>query len=109
YRDAEPVPGSDVEAEPGGHEQRHRAEVQEPRGPEGAALAEAGGDRLQPLLAVDLEVEQRVEAVEAGDPECNRAAEGAGLPRDSPRDRGPRADGREPVHRAEPEVAEPRP
>src|SRR5206468_1035325 len=72
-------------------------------------LAEADGDRLQALLAVDLQIEQRVEAVEAGHPERDRAAEGPRLPRDRSRDRRPGTDRRKSVDRPQPEVAEPGP
>ena len=55
-----------------------------------------------------VEVEQRVEEVEAGDPEADRAAERPRLPRELTRDRDPGADRREAEAGAEPEVAEPR-
>ena len=83
--------------------------MEEAGGPKDAPLPEARGHRLQPLHAVDLDVEQRVEEVEAGDPERNRAAERPGLPRDRAGDRRPGADRREPVDGAEPEVARPGP
>ena len=64
---------------------------------------------MQPLATVDLDVEERVEEVEAGDPERDGAAEHPGLASGKlARDRGPGPDGREPVDGAEPEVAEPR-
>jgi hypothetical protein len=107
--DAEPVEDADVETEPGHDEQRHRPEVEEPRAPERASLAEAHRDRPQSLLAVDVLVKQRVEEVEAGHPERDRAAQSPGLPRQRPRDRRPRAHRGKPVHRPQPQVAEPRP
>ena len=61
------------------------AEVQQPRAEERAPLAEARRDRVEALLPVDLDVEQRVEEVEAGDPERDRAAERPRLPRKSSR------------------------
>src|SRR5438445_3324918 len=78
------------------------------RSEEGAPLAEAGHDRVEPLCAVDLRVEERVEEVEAADPERHRAAERPRLPRQAPGDGDPTAHGRESVDRAEPGVTEPR-
>ena len=59
------------------------------------------------MRAVDLEVEERVEEVEAGDPARDRRAEHPRLPRQLAGDRDPGADRREPVDGAEPEVREP--
>ncbi len=73
----------------------------------GAAHAEPRDDRVQTLPPVDLLVEQRVEEVEARHPERDRGAEHPRLPRQLAGDRHPGADGRETVHRAEPEVAQP--
>src|ERR1051326_4781820 len=83
--------------------------MEEPCAEERAALAEAHRDRLETLLPVDLDVEQRVEEIEPGNPERDRATQRPRLPRDRPRDRRPGPDRGEPVDRAEPEVAEPRP
>ncbi len=74
---------------------------------EDAALAEADRPRVQALGAVVLEVEERVEEVEAGHPERDRAAERPRLPRQLAGHRRPRADRREAERRAEPLVAEP--
>ena len=82
--------------------------MREPRAEERAAHAEARDDRVQTLAPVDLLVEERVEEVEASDPERDGSAEHPGLPRQPPGDRHPCADGRESVDRAEPEMAEPR-
>ena len=71
-------------------------------------LAEAGHPGVQPLLAIDIDVEERVEEIEAGDPRGDRGAERPRLPRQLALDRCPGADRRKPVDRAEPEVAEPR-
>src|SRR5205814_7255232 len=70
---------------------------------------EAQRDRREALGTVYLEIEQRVEEVEPCDPERNGAAEPPCRPGDRPRDRGPGADGRKPVDRSQPEVAEPGP
>ena len=59
---------------------------------------------MQALRAVDIAVEERIEEVEAGDPQGDGAAERPGFPRQRVRDRRPRAERREPVHGAEPEV-----
>ena len=75
-----------------------------PRAPEDAALAQARRPRVEPLRAVDVGVEERVEEVEAGDPDGDGAAEHPRLPRQVSADRHPGADRREPVDRAEPEV-----
>src|SRR3954454_14695587 len=73
------------------------------------ALAEADRDRLEPLRPVDLEVEQRVEEVEPGHPERDRAAQHPGLPWNRPGARRPGTHRSEPVHGPEPEVPEPGP
>jgi hypothetical protein len=54
-----------------------------------------------------LQVEERVEEVEAGDPERDGTAERPGLPRQLSREGSPRTDRREPERGAEPQVAEP--
>src|SRR5439155_25591950 len=90
-------------------EQGNRSEMEGARRAEGPALAEAHRDRRQPLRAVDLEVEQRIEQVEPGHPERDGAAERPRLPRDRAGDRRPGPDRGEPVDRPEPEVAEPGP
>ena len=81
--------------------------MREPSTEEGASDAEPRDDRVQSLPPVDLLVEERVEAIEAGDPERDCGSEHPGLPRQAARDRHPGADRREAVDRAEPEVAEP--
>jgi hypothetical protein len=106
--DAEPVEDADVQPEARGNEQRERREVQGARARERAALSEPRRPRMEPLRAVDVDVEERVEQVEAGDPRCDRGAEGPRLPRQVALDRRPGADRREAVDRAEPEMAEPR-
>src|SRR5712691_991468 len=63
---------------------------------------------MQAFRAVDLDVEERVEEIEARHPERDGGAEQPRLPRQVVRDRDPGADGGEAVDRAEPEVAEPR-
>ena len=65
------------------------------------------GTRVEAVRAVVLEVEERVEDVEAGDPDGDGGAEQPGLERQLVRDRRPGADRREPVDGAEPEVREP--
>src|SRR2546430_12746067 len=57
------------------YEQGNRSEMEGARRAEGPALAEAHRDRRQPLRAVDLEVEQRIEQVEPGHPERDRSEE----------------------------------
>ena len=106
--DPEPVGKPDRQPEPGGGKQRDRPRMHRPRPGEDAADAEPRRPRVEPLLAVDLQVEERVEEVEAGDPERDRGAEHPGLPRQLSGDRDPRTDGREAVDRAEPQVSEPR-
>ena len=84
-----------------------RADVHHGRAREHAALAEPGRPRMQADLPVVLQVEQRVEEVEAGDPEGNRGAQRPRLPRKLTGDGHPRANRGQPERRAEPEVAEP--
>ena len=98
---------ADVEPEPRGGEQRDRAEMVQAGAEEDAALAEAHRPRVQSLLPVVLDVEERVEEVEARHPERDRAAERPRLPRQLAGHRHPRADRREPERDAEPRVAEP--
>src|SRR5579884_411075 len=81
--------------------------MREARPSECAAHTEARDDRMQALPPVDLLVEERVEEVEAPDPEGHRRAEHPRLPGQSAGDRDPGANGREAVHGAQPEVAEP--
>src|SRR3989442_15148409 len=61
------------------------------------------------LRAIDLDVEERVEEIEAGDPERHRGTEHPRFPGQMVRNRDPRADRCESVDSAEPEVAEPGP
>ncbi len=109
HGDPEPVEDADVEPDADGGQQHDRAKVEQPCAPEDAALAEANRHRLKPLLTIDVQIEQRVEEVEARDPERDRAAEGPGLPRQLALDRSPGADRRQAVDGPEPQVAEPRP
>src|SRR5205085_10086850 len=108
-RRAEPVEGSHVETEAGGNQQRNRGEMEETRGGERALRTEAGRHGVEALGAVDVGVEERVEAVEARHPGRDRTAERPGLPRELPSDRDPGPNRGEAVHRAKPEVAEPGP
>ena len=62
-----------MQADAGRDEQPDRRQVQRARAGERAALAEARRPRVQALLAVDLDVEERVEEVEAGDPGATAA------------------------------------
>src|SRR5581483_5069765 len=78
---AEPVEDADREPEPGEEEEGDRRHVQHPGAGEDRVLAEAHRPRVQPLAAVDLDVVERVEEVEAGDPRRHRAAERPRLPR----------------------------
>src|SRR5579884_1591879 len=105
---AEPVRRADVEPDADGAEEHERREMQRARACERPTLAEARRPRVQALVAVDLDVEQRVEQVEPGDPCGDRRPERPCLPRERPLDRNPCADGREAVDGAEPEVAQPR-
>ena len=75
---------------------------------EDAALAEAGRPRMQTFATIVVEVVERVEEVEAGDPEQDGGTEHPRLPRSTTGDGEPGADRREPEAGAEPEVAEPR-
>ena len=72
---ADPVENADRQAEPGDDQQDDRRQVQDPRAQEGAFDAETRRDRVQPLAPVDLNVEQAVEEVEAGDPGGDGRAE----------------------------------
>src|SRR5439155_25475332 len=72
-------------------------------------LAESRRERVQPLLAIDLEIEQRVEEVEARHPERDCATERPRWPRQPSGDRDPGADRREAVDGPEPEMREPGP
>ena len=106
--DAEPVEGADAEPEPHGNQRAaRRRHVEHARPAEDAALAPAHGPRVEPLRAVDLHVEERVEEVEAGDPERHGGTEQPGLQRQLAGDGNPAADGRKAVDGAEPEVREP--
>ncbi len=107
--DADPVERADGKSEPDRDETRDRRSVRDPRAEEHSADAEPRRDGVQPLLAVDVDVEQRVEEVEARDPERDRGAEHPRLPRELAGDRNPAPDRREPVHDPEPDVAEPGP
>src|SRR6188472_738895 len=106
--DAEPVPGPDVESGAGGGEQRDRAGVHRAGAAERPVHAESRGPRVETRRAIVVEVEQRVEQVEAGNPEAHRAPERPRLPRKLARDRHPGADRRQAEASAEPEVAKPR-
>ena len=102
YHDAE------READADEREQHDRQRVQQRAPQKTPRDAEARRHRMQPLAPVDVDVEQRVEEVEAGDPGRDGAAELPRLERQLPGDRDPRAHRREPVDGAEPEMAEPR-
>ena len=78
--DSEPVEQAEREAPADGGEQENGRRVREPRAEKGAVDAEPRRDRVQSLLTVDLDVEERIEEVEAADPERDRAAERPGLP-----------------------------
>ena len=106
-RDAEPVREPEVEVRADECEQQDREHVQDACAPEDALGPEAGGEAVQALAVVDLGVEQGVEEVEARDPAGDRAAELPRRERQLPGDRDPRAHRRQPVHRTEPEMAEP--
>ena len=67
--DAEPVEERRRRARAGCGEEHDRAGVEDARADEDAALAEAHGPRVQSLRAIVIEVEERVEEVEAGDPQ----------------------------------------
>src|SRR4051812_46202754 len=107
-RDAEPVPDAEREPDADEREQHDRQGMQYARPPEDTVDAEARGDRMKSLAPVDVDVEQRVEEVEAGDPGGNGAAELPRLERQLPGDRDPRSHRRKTVDSAEPEMAEPR-
>ena len=62
---AGPVPPVHVEAETGGHEERHGRDVHPARTEECTTLAEAHSPGVESLRPVDLEVEEREEAVES--------------------------------------------
>ena len=106
--DAHPVERPDRQAGARRDEERDRRQVQRAGAGERTTLAEPRRPRVQPLFAVDLRVEERIEEIEAGNPGGDAAAERPGLPRQLTLDRGPRAHRRQPVDGAEPEVAEPR-
>src|ERR1051325_4089559 len=82
--------------------------MSDPRAEERATNTEARDDRVQPLAPIDLLVEEGVEEVEASDPERDGSAEHPGLPGQAPGDGHPRADRREPIDGAQPEMAQPR-
>src|ERR1700753_781274 len=82
--------------------------MRETRSEKSALHAEPRHDRMQPLAPVDLLVEERVEEVEARDPEGDGYSEHPRLPRQLAGDRDPRTDARETVDRSQPEVTRPR-
>ena len=82
-------------------------DVEDASGREDAALAEPGRPRVQALLAVVLEVEERVEEVEAGDPERDGPAERPRLPGEVTGHGDPRSHRRQPERGSEPEMAGP--
>src|SRR5215472_10433518 len=90
--DSEPVEDADGQTEAGRGEADDRRRVGKPRTEKRAAHAETRDDRVQSLAPVDLLVEERVEAVEAGDPERDGGTEHPGLPRQLPGDRDPGSD-----------------
>src|SRR4051794_2065246 len=105
--DAEPVEDADRQPEPDREQAGDGRGMRETSAEERPAHAEPRDDRMQALPTVDLLVEERVEEVEARDPERDGGAEQPGLPRQLPGDCDPGTDGREAVDRTEPEVAEP--
>ena len=106
--EADPVREAEMKPRAGDAEEDDGGEVREPGAVEDPAVAEADGDGVEALLAVDPLVEERVEEVEARYPEGDRGPERPRRPRQSAGDRDPCSDRREPVNRAEPEVGEPR-
>src|SRR5439155_15680013 len=106
---AEPVERAEMEPEANRGEQGNRGRVGKARPPEETPLAESRRERVQPLLAIDLEIEQRVEEVEARHPERDCATERPRWPRQPSGDRDPGADRREAVDGPEPEMREPGP
>src|SRR5947209_20462848 len=106
---ADPVPRADADAETDCAEQRDCRRVACTSAGEHTAHAEPRRDRVQALRSIDLDVEERIEEVEACDPKRNRKPERPRFPRQLARDRDPAADGREAVDHAEPEMAEPGP
>src|SRR5437764_1325396 len=74
-----------------------------------AADAEACRDGVQTLARVDLDVEQRIEEIEPGDPGRDGRAENPCLPRQSAGDRDPTAHRRKAVGDTEQNVTEPGP
>src|SRR6266508_5918650 len=107
HPDPEPVRPAKIEPDPGRGKQRDCQQMEETRPPESAPNSEPNCDRVQALLAVDIAVEQRVEEVEPGDPERDSRPKRPGLPGQLAGHRYPGTHRREPVHRTEPEVAEP--
>jgi hypothetical protein len=63
---------------------------------------------VQALLDVELAIEQRIEQVEARDPDRDCRTERPRLPRQAAGDRNPGTDRREPVDEPEPDMAQPR-
>src|SRR5204862_5611754 len=108
-RDPDPVEGADGKPEAGDDETGDSRRVREARADECTADVEPRRDRVQALRAIDVDVEERVEEIEAGDPERDGRTEHPGLPRKVVRDRDPRSDRRKAVDDAQPEVAEPGP
>src|SRR6185437_415158 len=90
-------------------EQGNGRGMRETRAPEKTTFAEPRRERVEPLFAVDLEIEERVEKVEAGHPERDSGAKRPGRPGQFPSDRDPRADGCEAVDSTQPEMREPGP
>ena len=89
--DAEPVQHAEVEPEADCGEQSDGCRVREPRPPEETPFPEPRRERVQTLLPVDLEIEERVEEVESRYPERDGAAERPSRPGEPPRDRNPGA------------------
>ena len=89
--DAEPVQHAEVEPESDGGKQSDGCRVREPRPPEETPFPEPRRERVQTLLPVDLEIEERVEEVESRYPERDGAAERPSRPGEPPRDRNPGA------------------
>ncbi len=107
HHDPDPVEPAEVETDANRREQHDRQDVQHPGAPKRTLHTEADRYGVQSVLDVEFPIEQRVEDVEARDPDRNRAAERPRFPRQPTRDRHPRADRREAVDDPEPDVAQP--
>src|SRR5262249_45450864 len=105
---AEPVPRTELEPGTDGGEQRDDTEVKRPGAGEDAVHSPPRRPRVETLRAVVLDVEERIEQIEARHPERDGTTERPRLPGRRPRDGEPCADRRQPETGTEPEMAEPR-